>query len=53
MNPIPSTIETGSSVSVVFDPASVAVPEPSTYGLIAGAGLLAVSLRNKLSRKNA
>jgi len=29
------------------------VPEPTTYGMIAAAGLLVISLRNKLSRKQA
>jgi hypothetical protein len=30
-----------------------AVPEPATYGVLAGAGLLVVSLRNQLRRKQA
>jgi hypothetical protein len=44
---------TGASPSVVFDPAVVAVPEPTTYGLLAGGGLLALALRRQFSVKNA
>jgi hypothetical protein len=36
-----------------FTYTAVAVPEPTTYGMLAGAGLLVVSLRNQLRRKQA
>jgi PEP-CTERM motif len=40
-----------STGSIVFDP--VAVPEPATYGLLAGGGLLALAIRRQFVRKNA
>jgi hypothetical protein len=41
----------GANDSFTFS--AVAVPEPTTYGMLAGAGLLVVSMRNQLRRKQA
>jgi hypothetical protein len=46
------SLDTGAG-KLTYTPSTVAVPEPSTYGLLAGAGLLIVMLRNRLSRKSA
>jgi hypothetical protein len=43
---------TGATPSIIFDPA-VAVPEPASYGLLAGGGLLAIVLRRQFVRKTA
>lgn len=45
------TLNGSAAPSLVYDVS--AVPEPTTYGMLAGAGLLLVSFRNKLVRKNA
>jgi hypothetical protein len=39
--------------TLTFDPATESVPEPSTYALLAGGGLVLALLRNKLTRKSA
>lgn len=36
-----------------FQGANASVPEPATYGLLAGAGLLVIGLRNQFTRKKA
>ncbi len=47
------TLDTSGSGSLTFTPAATAVPEPSTYGMLAGAGLLALSLRRQFTHKSA
>jgi len=45
---------TGSSASLTFTPKDLAaVPEPSMYGLLGGAGVLALCVRRQFTRKNA
>jgi len=42
-----------STDTYTFDPVAAPVPEPATYGVIAGAGLLMLALRRQFVRKNA
>jgi hypothetical protein len=43
----------GANASLTFTPSAAVVPEPTTYGAIAGAGLLLLCLRRQFTRKSA
>ena len=47
------TLDTSGSGSLTFTPSVVAVPEPSTYSLVAGGGLLLVMLRRHVKSNHA
>jgi hypothetical protein len=51
--PLDGTFVIGSDGSAFYDVTPVAAPEPAMYGVLAGFGLLALSLRHQLSRRQA